>query len=259
MRFVETIFDMWSRLREWMAARWTWLDNSLALGQGKLFYGGKKKRGFLDAFARHMPALRSGWRKYGYYAALAALLCVLGVASVNYRSQSAKEKNVQESELIAPNPVEIQEDMAVAAQPEAADAQMEFVLPVQGVVAQEFSPNTLVWSDTLNQWQTHGGVDIACQAGEAVCAAADGTVTDAYEDALFGYVVEIDHGDGWVTRYASLSTIQLVNVGQKVKRGDVISAAGATAMCESAMGSHVHVELYQDGEPVDILQWVHSA
>ena len=139
---------------------------------------------------------------------------------------------------------------SVAAQPEAADAQMEFVLPVQGVVAQEFSPNTLVWSDTLNQWQTHGGVDIACQAGEAVCAAADGTVTDAYEDALFGYVVEIDHGNGLVARYCGLGKGSTAAVGDKVKINDRIGNLGSVPV-ESADEVHLHFEMRQDGTAVD--------
>ena len=76
-----------------------------------------------------------------------------------------------------------------------------------------------MWSETLGQWQTHPAIDIAAEAGEAVCACAEGVVSDAWEDALWGKVIQIEHPEGYVSTYANLSTLKLVKVGDAVTAG----------------------------------------
>ena len=197
--------------------------------------------------------LRSGWKRYGYYCALAALLCMLGIASVRYRSQKTGSGQTVPDQA-EPQPVA---QMAEAlTQPQETIAPQGMMMPALGEVIGEYSPDMLTWSETMGQWQTHCGVDIACGTGEAVYAAADGTVTDVYEDALYGGVIEIDHGGERVVRYASLENIRMVQAGDAVKRGEVIASAGNSAACETALGSHVHVEMYENGFPADFLQYV---
>jgi murein DD-endopeptidase MepM/ murein hydrolase activator NlpD len=89
----------------------------------------------------------------------------------------------------------------------------------------------------------HRGVDIAARPGDPVRATADGVVTAAGLEGDYGLMVEIDHGDGLVTRYAHCSRI-LVDPGQKVARNQRIASVGASGR---ATASHVHYEVLRHG------------
>ena len=230
------------------ARRTAWLDGSLGLARGG---GGTDKRFSAGVTKQLRARAAEAWRQYGYYAALAALLCVVGIASAHYRSRTSAQDGIQAIAQRAPSPAPL-EFVAATPQPKKT----EFRPPVSGEAAQGFAPDRLVWSATLSQWQTHPGTDFLCEAGEAVCAIADGTVIDAYEDALLGGVVEIDHGDGFTALYASLGNNRAVKAGERVRVGDIIGAAGNSAACEASLGAHVHLELRKDGAPVDFQDYV---
>lgn len=85
----------------------------------------------------------------------------------------------------------------------------------------------------------HEGVDFVVPTGTPVYASAGGVVEYAGPHPQFGNLVEIDHGNGVVTRYAHNSKV-LVQVGQMVKRGEKISLSGSTGR---ATGPHVHFEV----------------
>jgi murein DD-endopeptidase MepM/ murein hydrolase activator NlpD len=98
----------------------------------------------------------------------------------------------------------------------------------------------------------HKGVDFAGTQGSSVIAVAAGVVTWAGERSGFGKLVEINHGDGYVTRYAH-NEQTLVNVGQTVKRGQPIALMGSTGR---STGPHVHFEVLRNGRQVDPLSYV---
>ncbi len=98
----------------------------------------------------------------------------------------------------------------------------------------------------------HQGVDIASAPGTPVYAPADGVVSYAGYDQGYGKLVSIDHGYGVVTRYGHNSQLFVV-VGQKVKRGDVITATGSTGR---STGTHLHYEVRVNGLPVDPLNYI---
>jgi murein DD-endopeptidase MepM/ murein hydrolase activator NlpD len=93
----------------------------------------------------------------------------------------------------------------------------------------------------------HKGVDIAGSSGEDVLAVAAGVVTWAGERVGYGNLVEINHGDGFITRYAH-NERALVTVGETVKRGDAIALMGSTG---HSTGPHVHFEVLHNGRQVD--------
>jgi murein DD-endopeptidase MepM/ murein hydrolase activator NlpD len=93
----------------------------------------------------------------------------------------------------------------------------------------------------------HEGVDIAARTGTPVYATADGIVSRAETTPGYGKLVVIEHGYGYKTYYAHNSKI-LVKVGQRVKRGENISAVGNTG---SSTGSHVHYEVRRNGVPLN--------
>lgn len=183
--------------------------------------------------------------KVCWYAALAALLILLGSASNAYRSRGAEIAPIPTPE---PRPAAAMQ-AAVTPAPEPAPA--VWMWPLDGEIIGEYAPDTTAWSATLGQWQTHPAVDIAGNPGEAVRACSDGTVADAWQDSLWGNVISIEHPDGCVSTYANLNTLNLVQPGQRVAAGDIISAVGKSATCESSMPWHLHFFVEKDGLPVD--------
>ncbi len=102
-----------------------------------------------------------------------------------------------------------------------------------------------------NTYTPHTGVDFASKDGETfnVTAALSGEVTRVQEDATLGNVIEIEHDKGIVTQYQSVKDVK-VEVGDKVKQGQVIAMAGQSLFNEEA-GTHVHFEVRKDGVAVN--------
>ncbi len=100
----------------------------------------------------------------------------------------------------------------------------------------------------------HKGVDFAGKAGAEIVAVAAGVVT--YSGARYGYgkMVEIDHGKGYVTRYAHNSE-NLVSVGDEISKGQVIAHMGSTGR---ATGPNLHFEVLQNGRSVDPLKYIQA-
>jgi murein DD-endopeptidase MepM/ murein hydrolase activator NlpD len=101
----------------------------------------------------------------------------------------------------------------------------------------------------------HSGMDFAGSEGEAVEAVAAGVVTWAGPRAGYGNLVEIDHGNGYATRYGHNETI-LVQVGDVVKKGAHIALMGSTGR---STGPHVHFEVLYNGTPVNPARFVKAA
>jgi len=100
--------------------------------------------------------------------------------------------------------------------------------------------------------ERHTGLDISAKRGTAVFATADGTVQLASFDGSYGNCVELSHGYGIATRYGHLSKFA-VQVGQQIKRGDVIGYVGATGR---TTGAHLHYEILLNNKPINPLQFL---
>src|SRR5690606_13784781 len=97
------------------------------------------------------------------------------------------------------------------------------------------------------QMAWHAGVDFAGREGSDVVAVASGVVTFAGKRYGYGQMVEINHGDGYVTRYGHHETLA-VKVGDIVKKGQVIGSMGSSGR---STGPHVHFEVLKNGRHVD--------
>ena len=135
--------------------------------------------------------------------------------------------------------------------PTPAPAPLVFTWPVKGEIVAGFSVEALAYNQTMGDWRTHNGLDIAADRGAQVLAAAAGTVSALYQDDLMGTVVEIDHGQGLVSQYANLAATPTVKVGDAVSTGTIIGSVGGTAALESGLASHIHYALLKEGCPVD--------
>jgi murein DD-endopeptidase MepM/ murein hydrolase activator NlpD len=97
-------------------------------------------------------------------------------------------------------------------------------------------------------WVWHAGIDISAPTGTPIRAAGGGTViTSGWVSGGYGNVVVIDHGFGLRTKYAHNSA-NLVTVGQRVERGDIIARVGTTGL---TTGPHVHFEVHRNGVPIN--------
>ncbi len=117
-------------------------------------------------------------------------------------------------------------------------------------------PITKGWMSSSYGWRTdpfhgkrswHNGVDFAGKTDSDVVATAAGVVTWAAEHKGYGLMVEVDHGDGYVTRYAH-NKQALVKSGDIVKKGQVIALMGSSGR---STGPHVHFEVFKHGRSVD--------
>ncbi len=137
--------------------------------------------------------------------------------------------------------------------PEASDTPTEqsFQPPVDGSISKVFAINSLIYSETLNQWMTHSGVDIACPKGTEVRCIADGVVENVYTDDLMGVTVVIKHANGMISIYSNLKQEVAVNIGDSVTARDVLGCIGDTAIGECLERSHLHFEIHVNGEPVN--------
>jgi murein DD-endopeptidase MepM/ murein hydrolase activator NlpD len=95
--------------------------------------------------------------------------------------------------------------------------------------------------------EQHKGIDIAGKEGSSIHAVADGVVSWSGERSGYGNLVEISHGDGYVTRYGHNKRC-LVKTGDTVSRGDAIALMGSTGR---STGPHVHIEVLRNGKPVN--------
>jgi len=93
----------------------------------------------------------------------------------------------------------------------------------------------------------HAGLDFAARAGTPIASAAGGVVAFAGFKRDFGWVVEIDHGNGLATRYAHASQL-LVRTGEVVVPGDRIAMVGSSGR---STGAHLHFEVLRSGDHVD--------
>ncbi|WP_432647443.1 peptidoglycan DD-metalloendopeptidase family protein [Mitsuokella sp.] len=118
--------------------------------------------------------------------------------------------------------------------------------PARGEVS---SPYGLRWNGS----DFHPGIDIANDMGTPIVATADGTVVTAgWNSGGYGNMVDIDHGNGIMTRYGHAMQV-VVSVGQHVRRGQIIAYMGSTGF---STGPHVHYEVRVNGQTVNPISYL---
>lgn len=126
-----------------------------------------------------------------------------------------------------------------------------FIMPVEGKIIQQFSMDSLIYSETLQEWTTHRGIDIEAEKATTVKVIRDGTVKSIKQDPRYGLSVIVEHDKGFESVYSGLLSSEFVKEGDKLKQGDSIGTVGNSSVFESLEGSHLHLELLKDGEYVN--------
>ncbi len=139
-----------------------------------------------------------------------------------------------EQKNILPLILDLDNDIPIA---EEKPKKIKFISPLDGYI-----------SDGFNKENNHLALDIVSKSGEPVKAIADGTVifTDWTPDT--GFIVIIDHGSQFLSIYKHNLDVYK-KIGEKIKRGDIISSVGNTG--EFTTGPHLHLEIWKNGHAVD--------
>ncbi len=166
----------------------------------------------------------------------------------NTPAVSTNEENIEVVEITE------EEQTATEPPPEEKEA-VSFAAPCKGDVILEFSPDVPLYCQTLDDWRSHNGLDIASPLGADVRSVADGIVSDKYEDFRYGYTVVIDHEGGLRSIYSNLAELDTAVIGKHVKCGDVISSVGDTTLFETVADTHLHIEMLLDEVYVNPLDY----
>ena len=121
------------------------------------------------------------------------------------------------------------------------------MMPVDGTITSHFGPRKL---SRRGSTRMHKGIDISAPKGTTVVASASGTVIAVERKRAYGKLVDIDHGNGVVTRYAHLDSY-CVLPGATVKVGDTLGTVGRSGR---TTGPNLHFEIIKNGVQVDPLQ-----
>lgn len=122
-----------------------------------------------------------------------------------------------------------------------------FYRPTRGMMSSNFDP------DNKHYGNKHYGVDIAANPNESILATLDGTVILSTYTAETGYVIQIQHGQDFVSVYKHCGSL-LKKEGDTVKGGEAIALVGNTG--EKTTGSHLHFELWNKGRAINPSKYI---
>lgn len=128
----------------------------------------------------------------------------------------------------------------------ASDNKLEFVWPISGDIIKKFAIDSLIFSNTLNEWCVHEGVDIAGNLGDEVLSAESGKIDNIYNDNKYGSTVIIEHKDGYKSVYSFVNS--KLEVGKTVHKGEKIGTLTNCTNYEANDTIHLHFELLKNEE-----------
>ena len=129
--------------------------------------------------------------------------------------------------------------------------ELAFEKPVEGEIMKVYAKDNLVFSNTLQEWTTHLGIDIKADKTTVVKSAEAGTIKTIKNDPRYGLTITIEHDNGYQTVYANLLSSEFVVEGEKVEKGQSIGTVGNTATFEISDEPHLHFEVLKDGVQID--------
>ncbi|MDO4567109.1 MAG: M23 family metallopeptidase [Oscillospiraceae bacterium] len=222
--------------------------------------------------------IRGFLRRQGFYIAVIAFViagAALSYAAVARMISSAEEPEISpapsyesSAEPTEPEPLEAAEDeKPVEEIPEEGSSDEEVgevssavaeeplmpvhTRPLEGALLNPFSGEELVKNETLGDWRTHNGADYAAGEGDSVYAVYSGEILRVGADDLLGNIVEQELDSGYTVLYANLGSSSGLKAGDRVSQGDLIGTVGKSAITESALEPHLHLEVSSGDKLID--------
>ena len=216
--------------------------------------------------------------------ALAAVLCISGIAG--YRS-GMKEKMAAENAAEFRDAAQVEEtdgkvskvELDVPSKPanaganeegkestedaEAANAataetfgeEAKMIWPVDGDLVKDYSMDTTIYFDTLDQYKVNPGLMIQADVNEEVVAAFGGTVTEISDSSEYGTMLTVDMGEGYEAVYGQMKDLS-VEEGSTIVKGQALGNVATPTSYYTNEGSHLFFEIKKDGKPVDPKAWL---
>lgn len=198
-------------------------------------------------------------QKRAIYSAAAIVLCAAALGSFwlsNKNVNKANNESTSGNSQVQTSEDQTQVNVPVTNIPDDRATQniepesCYFALPSENNITKHFSGGEMVKNTTTDDWRAHTGIDIAGEVGDPVKAICDGTVTDVHDDALWGTIVTIDHGNGIVSEYRGLGRGSTPDVGGQIKINEKVGNLGEIPV-EKADGVHLHIEIREKGAIID--------
>ncbi len=202
------------------------------------------------------------------YISLAVVMLFVGGIGI-FTAVSNMQKIVDDVDVIGEssfNPIDFSPEILektddVDSEPIITDTtpvELNFKMPVTGEVKKEFSSFELVFSETMNDYRTHSGIDIVSAEGNPVISSEAGKIISVDDDPLWGRTVQIEHANGMISCYKNLADItpEGIEVGSYVNAGGIIGSIGSTALVEIGEEPHLHFEVILNGIAVNPMEYI---
>lgn len=178
-----------------------------------------------------------------------------GINEINTTENTSSEKNVEnlaENEAKSVDTEENKSDKkSEGDKAKQEKKELSFEVPLEGEIYRDYSDTNLIYSETLEEWTTHYGIDIKAEKGSAVASSEDGKVKSIKDDPRYGLTVTIDHGQGFETVYSNLLSAEFIKQGDSVKKGQTIGTVGSSGAFEIVDEPHLHFEMLLDSQNVN--------
>ena len=178
-----------------------------------------------------------------------------GINEINTIENTSSEKNVEnlaENEVKSVDTKENKSDKkSEGDKAKQEKKELSFEVPLEGEIYRDYSDTNLIYSETLEEWTTHYGIDIKAEKGSAVASSEDGKVKSIKDDPRYGLTVTIDHGQGFETVYSNLLSAEFIKQGDSVKKGQTIGTVGSSGAFEIVDEPHLHFEMLLDSQNVN--------
>lgn len=198
-----------------------------------------------------------------YLSSIVILLALAVVLAITAATNRAKKNSIKPApSTAAPTEQPTEPQKPAGTEPEQEPQTVpEMRLPVSGRLSQKHSVDVQVFSQTMQDFRVHLGIDIATAENAEVLAAADGSVSKIWEDPMMGTCVAISHSGDCVTVYKNLAKelAEGLAEGTQVRQGQLLGKVGDTAMLEIAEEPHLHMEMTVRGLQVDPLDYFSAA
>ena len=166
-------------------------------------------------------------------------------------TQKADLKKQEQTENTAKATTQITTSASVS-----VSAVQSFIRPHDGEIIRAYSPEVPLYCETMNDWRTHSGIDIAVKEGDEALSVGRGTVSKVLVDQNYGYTVEVNYGN-FTARYCGMKQGESVGIGQVLEKGDSVGVVD-TVPCEAKAVPHLHFEVVSEGDCVDPLKAIGS-
>lgn len=204
--------------------------------------------------------------KDGFYLALFVCICLVAIGGVWFTKNNVEELTskdlfvnetsgneedeihlIEKEDDSVPTSTQSKENLEMAKEKESNN-KLEYL---GEKVIRDYSETEPSYSNTLDVWEIHKGLDISAKKGSKIKTIIAGKVTDVYKDDNHGVSVEIEGKDKLIVIYSNLEEKVSVKKGQEVKEGDIIGKVGNSTTVESLDGPHVHLTATKNGKAIN--------